>query len=393
MAQPRRVLLLTANIGSGHSSAALAIQKVLNVRAPDVETLVVNSLYYAHSLVGKVMEDGYLQLLKYFPWLYGFFYERKERSSSAITSLKKLVYNSTAGNFKDLITTFRPSLLVCTHAFPCGVLAAFKEKHHLATPLVGCVTDFVVHPYWLYPNVETYTVAHDDLKKNLVSRGVAAEKVCVTGIPIDSRFAETEDRDALKSALGFDDGRPVILVMGGGLGLGPVEKIVKTVEHLRKPMHLVVFTGRNRRTLARLESSLRRHRNSRVTVHPLDYVDNVPDYMKAADLLVTKPGGLSSSEALACGLPILIVRPLPGQEYRNTRYLVEKKVARRVKGKHHLAVSIEQLLDNPQLLARMKSRALQMAVPDSASRIADIILEKLARQDADSEPLRAASSG
>jgi processive 1,2-diacylglycerol beta-glucosyltransferase len=270
------------------------------------------------------------------------------------------------------------------------VLAAFKEKHGLATPLVGCVTDFVVHPYWLYPNVELYTVAQEDLKEDLVARGVPRERIRVTGIPIGKRFTEKEDKNELRRCLDLGDGRPVILVMGGGLGMGSVDWVVETVEDLRKPMHVVIFAGRNRKKLASLRNSLQNHGNPDISVKVLDYVDNVPEYMKAADLLVTKPGGLTSSEALACGLPFLIVRPLPGQEYRNTRYLVERKVARRVKGKKDLAQAIEQFLDNPQLIARIKERAAAMAVPDSASRIAQVILDLLPRAECRSD-LRAAS--
>lgn len=367
-----RVLFLSANMGTGHSSAAGAILRALQMQDSAVEGRIVNSFQYASQLMGRMVEDGYIQMLKSFPTLYGLLYERRD-SPSTVGGVRRWLNHLFAPNFVNLLESFRPHAVVCTHAFPFGVMSAIREKFGLDVPCIGVVTDFVVHPYWVYENMDTYTVAVPELAAQLVGRGVPQSQVHVTGIPIDPRFTERASSGVLRERLSVNSGLPVVLVMGGGLGMGPVGKILRSLKRIERPMHVVVLTGQNDKLKSRLEQELARLPGLSAQVQVLGYVDNVHEYMQAADLLVTKPGGLTTAEALASALPMVIVHPLPGQEMRNTRWLLGKKVAVRVANERSLHRAIEDLLDAPDALRRMATVSGRLARPEAAFRIASLI--------------------
>jgi processive 1,2-diacylglycerol beta-glucosyltransferase len=371
---PKRVLFLSANMGTGHSSAAEAILRALRERESDVEARIINSFQYASQYVGKVVEDSYIQILKSLPTLYGFLYESRDRKRT-VSGWRRWINQRFAGNFKSLVDTFRPNVVVCTHAFPFGVMSAIKEKFSTDVPCLGVVTDFVVHPFWLYENMDMYAVATPELAANLVTRGVDDAAVRVTGIPIDPRFGGPHSRHDLRAKLRLDGDMPVMLVMGGGLGMGPVGKILRSLERIQRPMHVVILTGKNDKLRERLQESASTLSAARVQTY--GYIDNVYEYMHAADLLVTKPGGLTSAEALAAGLPMVIVHPLPGPEMRNTKYLLSKRVAVRVAHERNLHRVIEDMLDDPDALAHMREVSQRLACPDSARRAASLVLQML----------------
>ena len=365
-------------MGTGHSAAAEATLRALREREPDVEAQIINSIQYASQRIGKMVEGGYLHLLKAFPALYGLLYESKERPSS-IAGLRRFLTRIFANPFCTLIETWKPDIIVCTHAFPAGVISSIRDRFSLKVPSVGVVTDFVVHPSWVHKNMDAYAVANDDLERQLVARGVDSARVRITGIPIDPRFGMAPEPQALRDRLALHGGRPVVLVMGGGLGMGPVERILKLVRRIQSPMHMVVLTGHNERLRERLDEERQNLDGHPVRLQVFGYIDNVYDYMAAADLLVTKPGGLTSAEALASGLPMVIVHPLPGQEMRNSKYLLNKRVAVRAASDATLPRIIEEMLHDVDALRRMKRVSRDIAAPDSASRMADVLLELMGR--------------
>ena len=365
-------------MGTGHSSAAEAILRALQQCDPAIEGRVVDSFRYSSQFLGRVVEDGYLHLLRSFPSLYGLLYERRDPSST-VSRLRKWVNRLVASNFRNLFDTYRPDAIVCTHAFPFGVTSDVRETFGLEVPTLGVVTDFVVHPFWVYRNMDMYAVATPDLARQLTGRGLRRSSVKVTGIPIDPRFSqEPIEREGLREALGVNSGLPVVLVMGGGLAMGPVARILRSLRRISRPMHVVVLTGKNQQLRARLEAQLKGLTDLAAEVQVLGYVENVYDYMRAADLLVTKPGGLTAAEALASALPMLIVSPLPGQEMRNSKYLLGKNAAVRVTNERSLPRVIESMLESPDALRRLQAVSRKLARPDAAHRVASLILELLA---------------
>ena len=318
------VLFLSARVGEGHRSAADAVRARLAARGMRGE--VVDSYRYAASLFSKVVSDGYIGMVRTIPQVYGFIYDRAERATEA-GGFRVWASEFTARNIRGLMERLRPSVVVCTHAFPCGVMAAYKRLYDPTVPVMGIVTDFVVHPFWIYKNIDAYAVATPEIRAALIGRGIDPARVGVDGIPVDPRFGiPPPDRGALREALGLPRDGTVALVMGGGLGLGPVATTVRALARTSSAVTPVVIVGKNRRLEHRVAEEARR---DGADVRVLGFVSNVFDWMRAADVLVTKPGGLTTSEALAVGVPLVLLKPLPGQEERNARYLVSRGAALR----------------------------------------------------------------
>ncbi len=339
---PRRVLFLSAAVGVGHTAAAHAIRAALRALEPDIETETVDSYQYAASVFAKVVADGYIGMVKTIPQVYGFIYDRAERATH-VPKARRFVSRYTAANLRRFVERTKPDLVVCTHAFPCGVMSEYKRLYDAALPVVGIVTDFVVHPFWIYTNVDAYAVTTPEMAAALVSRGVAPERIVRSGIPVDPRFATPRlDLAGLRRELDLPGDRRIVLVMGGGVGIGPLDKMMRALARVTQPIAAAVIVGRNngleRRVLAAAE-------RTPYPLRVLGFVDNVFDYMHASDVLVSKPGGLTSAEALCARLPMILVKPLPGQEQRNTRYLLERGAATRATGEAELARVVEDLLE------------------------------------------------
>jgi processive 1,2-diacylglycerol beta-glucosyltransferase len=363
-------------MGTGHANAAFAVLAALRSLEPGIEGHVVNSFQYANQWLGRMMEDGYHQLLKSFPTLYGLLYENREKPNT-VSAIRRWLNHLMAGSFKNLLEEFRPQAVVCTHAFPAGLMSVVKEKFGINVPSLGVITDFVVHPYWVHNNLDRYAVANHDMARQLISRGIDSEAVRVTGIPIDPRFGRAEAVEPLRQRLAVNSGLPVVLVMGGGLGMGPVGRIVRALKRIKRAMHVVILTGKNDKLRERLNHELERLPHLAARVQVLGYVENVFDYMHAADLLVTKPGGLTSAEALACGLPMLIMHPLPGQEMRNAKYLVHHRAAVRVTEENNLPRMLEDMLDNVTALRSMSHSGRRLGRSDAACEAAHLLLDML----------------
>ncbi|GAC1424555.1 MAG: glycosyltransferase [Candidatus Velthaea sp.] len=331
---------------------------------------VVDSYRYAASFFSKVVSDGYIGMVRTIPQVYGFIYDRAERAQEA-GGFRVWAAEFTARNLQRLIGKMKPSVVVCTHAFPCNAMSAYKRLYDPTLPVLGIVTDFVVHPFWIYRNIDAYAVATPEMRAALIAKGIDPQRVRVDGIPVDLRFADrARSRNEIRSALGLPADRPVILVMGGGLGLGPVAAASRALAELNRDVTAVVIVGRNARLARKVEEAARSYPyETRV----LGFVDNVADYMLASDVLLTKPGGLTTSEALSAELPMILVRPLPGQEQRNARYLAQRGAALRADRSGDIARVVGEFLDDPVRATALHVAAAQLRTPYAAETIADRI--------------------
>jgi processive 1,2-diacylglycerol beta-glucosyltransferase len=363
------VLFLSACVGEGHTAAAQAVSTALLERLPDARCEVVDSYRYASNVFHRVASNGYIGIVKLLPQLYKFAYDQAERATK-ISAFKTWLHRYTALNLRNYVSELRPDVVVCTHAFPCGVMSEYKREFADAPAVVGVVTDFVVHPFWIHRNIDRYSVATAAMRQTLVSRGVMPSRVVVTGIPIDARFATQTSKRRARQVIGVAPEATTLLLMGGGLGIGPLENALVAIDRLDAPVQTVVVVGKNPSLERRLREVAKtmRHR-----VKVVGFISNVYDYMRAADVLVSKPGGLTSSEALVAELPIIMLRPLPGQEERNTSYLEERGVGIRVERSRELTRALDRLLGSPSLLERMRRNARGLAHPDAAGAVASMI--------------------
>jgi len=375
----RRVLFLSAAVGVGHTAAAQAVHAALHDLDPSIETETIDSYKYAASIFSKVVADGYIGMVKTVPQVYRYIYDRAERATH-IPAFRRWVNRYTALNLRRLVEERKPDLVVCTHAFPCGVMSEYKRQFDPDLPVVGVVTDFVVHPYWIYSNVDAYAVATPEMCATLVARGVDAERVLLSGIPVDPRFARPRlPRNELRETLDLPANRRIVLIMGGGVGIGPLDKMMRALGRISVPLAAVVIVGRNRGLERRVVAA------AEETAYPLrvfGFVDNVYDYMHASDVLLSKPGGLTSSEALVARVPMVLVKPLPGQEERNTRYLVSRRAAVRARGDGQLARAVDELLTSDVRRAALLERVDALRYPDASRCVAERIAELLERRSA-----------
>jgi processive 1,2-diacylglycerol beta-glucosyltransferase len=336
---------------------------------PAARCEVVDSYRYASNVFHRVASNGYIGIVKMLPQLYKFAYDQAERATK-ISAFKTWLHRYTALNLRQFVSQLQPDVVVCTHAFPCGVMAEYKREFSDAPAVVGIVTDFVVHPFWIHRNIDRYSVATSAMRQTLVSRGVSPNRVVVTGIPIDPRFATETSRRRARQIIGVSPDVTTVLLMGGGLGIGPLENALLAIDKLATPVQTVIVVGKNPSLERRLrEVAQRLHHRVKI----VGFIQNVYDYMRAADVLVSKPGGLTSSEALVTGLPIIMLRPLPGQEERNTRYLEERGVGIRVERSRELTRALERLLDSSTMLDSMQRNARSLAHPDAAASVAAMI--------------------
>ncbi|HTX59602.1 MAG TPA: glycosyltransferase [Verrucomicrobiae bacterium] len=365
-----RVLFLSASVGAGHLSAANAVCAGLREIDPAARTHVVDSYRYAASVVSRVVSDGYLQMVKTIPQMYRYVYDRAERATE-VGPFRTWAHQFTAGNLRPLLERERPDVVVCTHAFPCGAMAEYKRQFADAPPVVGILTDFAVHAFWIHDNVDGYTVATDSVRDVMVARGIDPSRVSVSGIPVRPEFApHGEPVAALRERLGLPGGRPLVLMMGGGLGIGPLERMIRSLHGFGAPIAAAVIAGRNvrieRRVLAAAESV-------DYPVRVLRFVENVYDYMHAADAFVTKPGGLSLAEALVAEVPIVLCKPLPGQEERNARVLCEAGAAVRSPRLDELASVLRGVLPGGPRRAATIAAARALGRADAAGKAASLI--------------------
>jgi processive 1,2-diacylglycerol beta-glucosyltransferase len=324
--------------------------------------------------MSRVVSDGYLQMVKTIPQMYRYIYDRAERATE-VGPFRTWAHQFTAQNLRPLIERERPDAVVCTHAFPSGAMAEYKRMYDDAPPVVGIVTDYAVHYFWIHDNIEGYCVATEAMREVMIERGIEPDRVQVSGIPVDPRFARGDEPvGALRERLGLPRDRPIALVMGGGLGIGPLERTLRAMESVPAPIAAVVIAGRNARVEARVLATADR---VSYPVRVVRFVDNVYDYMHAADVFVTKPGGLSTAEALAAQIPMVLLKPLPGQEERNVRVLSDWGVAVRTRRIDEIPQTLSALLTDSARRERMMQAAGRYGRP-SAARDAAALIVRLA---------------
>ncbi len=372
------ILIVTASVGAGHDQAARAIGAEMRERYPGSRVTIADFMGGDNSLLNAVLKDAYLKMIDLSPAVYDRLY-RWSQAPGRFPRVRSIVSRALKDSMLRLYARHRPDLIIFTHPFPCAAAAYLRRRGKIAAPLVAVITDFSAHPLWVHEQVDMYFVAARETRAELVRLGVAAERVFPTGIPIDVSFSRQLGRGAVARRLGLAAGLPTVLIMGGGLGIGPVAAAVRSLDDVARPLQIVVVAGRNAELRRRLQAAalLADHR-----VVALGYTRRVRELMAAADLLVTKPGALTVSEALSAGLPMVLASPLPGQEEDNAAYLVAREAALLAREGDDIGRLVAGLLDDPAELARMRERAYRLGHPWAASAAAGIIGRRLARRGA-----------
>lgn len=368
----RKILLMYITKVSGHRQATMAIQRSLKQLDPAVEAPTVNGFGYTYPLLEKVVNRAYMSVIKRTPKVWDYLYDNPNIVKKT-RSIKEFLHKTSHAKLEKLFDKYNPDTVVCTQAFPCGMVADYKLKKKLDITLIGVLTDYAPHSYWINEGVDYYIVPATDVKDRFVKKGVPVDAIRVYGIPIRSKFSVPLDKKSIAEKIGIDISIPTVLIMGGGQGLGPIKGIVKSLLKIDMNIQMIVIGGINKKIAKWLN---KKKRNSVKKIICYDYANNVDELMELSDLIITKPGGMTTSEALTKGLPMLIVNPIPGQEMRNTDFLLKNGIAIRIDNTSDVGEEVELLLKSPQRLAAMRKAAYENGKPHAALDIAKLILNR-----------------
>jgi len=372
----KRILLLSVSAGAGHVRAAQALEKAFKQFSSDLgvesEIRHIDTLDYTNKVFRHLYSKAYIDLVNKLPEVPGWIYDKldkpwkNERRRLALDKLN-------TRPFVKLLREYHPDIIVCTHFLPAEIVSWLKAKERLNSRQAIVVTDFDVHAMWLVHHYERYFVAVDEARVYLEALGIPANKITVTGIPIDPVFAQKKDQKEMRLKHGLDPGRTTILLSAGGFGVGSVEAVIDSLSPLSHPVQVVAICGRNEELKLRLERSAKSKRDSTVVLKPVGYTTEMDEFMSASDIVIGKPGGLTTSEALAKGLAFVIVNPIPGQEERNSDHLLEAAVGIRCNNLPTLAYKLDKLLSDPKRFSAMRRNARAMGRPNAAREIVETL--------------------
>lgn len=355
---------------TGHQKAAEAIMEAASHMDPRMDCVGLDAGGQTYPLIGTVVNRMYLQMLKRAPFIWEYLYDNPD-VEEATRDARDLLTLASSFRMKRILKKYRPVAVVCTQAAPAVALAAAKRNGNLKAPLVCVITDFGVHTYWLHPEVDLYLVGHEDIKQEMIRRGIDAKRIRVTGIPINPKFGETVEIEEARHRLHINPHKKTVLLMGGGHGLGRLDELVEALTTL--PLHLqtIVICGRNKR----LHKKILKATRGNADFHIYGYLKNTAQLMSAADILITKPGGLTCSEALAKQVPMILTNPIPGQEERNVRFLTKYQVARVARSVEDLLHTVIDLVRHTKKTDSMRQRARHISRPHAAWEAARLVFD------------------
>ena len=376
-----RILIATMTAGGGHLAAAAALEEAWCALHPRDTVERIDLLKFYSPLHRKIHSEGYVKLVERAPELWGMVFKKTDDPKVALrlNRLQQLFPGRSRMRFVRHIKQFKPDAVICTHYSPLEVLGEMRRKVVKSGgspgPLcVSVVTDFEAHALWMEAGVDLYCVAAEETKARLVARGAKAECIVATGIPIAGRFSAVTDSRGLRKAMGLRDDLTTLLVLSGGFGMGPVGKILAQLDQVQGEFQTVVVCGRNDELRRELAAQDRKH-----PTRVLGFASNMHELMAVADLIITKPGGLTSSEALALGKPLLILDPIPGQEAANSDFLLERGAAAKVNRAEDLPFRVEQLLGDKKLVEMAKA-ARKLGRVEAAKTICSEVVQRLAEK-------------
>lgn len=368
-----KLLIASASAGAGHTRAAAALKKAFELSGHSGSAETIDIIQYTSPVFRRLYLTSYFSVISAAPWYWRFLYHRWDKK--AVTGIERrsvcVLDRFNTGRFIKHVQEQQPSHVLCTHFLPAEVLAWMRRTGRLDAPIGVAVTDYDAHRMWINEGTDHYFVPSDYLRGMLISKGAPADRVTTTGIPIDPVFARPVDRAAARAKLGLDPAKPSILTTGGGTGHGGVRKTVATLAKCGD-IQILAVTGHNER-LRRALDKLKLDGPARLVTY--GFVDYIQKLMAAADLIVTKPGGMSTTECLAVGLPMVLTVPIPGQEEKNSAFLVGCGAALPARNPEDLFSTVTDLLVQPARLARMKVAALKAARPHAAAEIIDAVLK------------------
>lgn len=349
-----RVLIFSATFGAGHVRAAEAISEAIRAKEPSAEIVHLDFGEFLNKTINKVIKSTYIELIKHTPKLWGKFYYRTSKISPH-SVFQRFLNRLGRRGFLEYIHSLQPDLIICTYPTVAGILAELRLRQTLDIPLVTVLTDYAIHSQWVHLGVDLYIVGCQEVYEGLVSRGIEKERIKVTGIPVSPKFEVLMDRQIIYDKLGLNTERLTLLVMGGAYGvLGGAKLVSKIISESKAPVQAIIVCGQDEKLFKSLDTIVSGTRNP---ILRLGYVGNVEELMSVADLIITKAGGLTVSEALTKRLPMVIFLPIPGQEEGNAIFVEKIGAGLVADTAEDLERILQKLISQPEELKVMREAA------------------------------------
>ena len=372
----KKILIFYASYGGGHLNAAKSINEYIINNYKNINVELIDCMKYVNKTIEKVTTTAYREAAKKMPWVWGKIYDNSQKGPLAHLSSRS--NKIMAIKLLKLLREKNPDLIISTHPFSSQMCSYLKRKQKITAKIATIMTDFAPHDQWLVGNDYTdyYFVAHDKMKDYLINKNISTSKIHVTGIPLSSRFLQTYDRKEISKEFNLDENKNNILFFGGGeFGLGK-NKTFQIFENLIKNttnMQIIAISGKNEKMKSEFEEIVKRN-NAQKNVRVLEFTNKIPELMSISCLVITKPGGMTTTESLASKLPMIIINPIPGQEEENAEFLESKGIALWIKKDDNIEEILNNLFSNPKLLENMRENTKLLAHPNSTQNICEILL-------------------
>ncbi len=375
----KKILIFYASYGGGHLSAARSIKEYIDENYADTKTQLVDCVEYVNKVLNSITTTAYTEMAKKAPWAWGKLYSKSEKGPIAHISSEANKIMSIKLN--KLLQEFEPDLIISTHFFASQMCSILKEKGKINAKIATIMTDYAPHEQWLLNSsmVDYFFVAHDGMKEALINKGIDENKIFATGIPLSNRFLQSYNKLETLKSFGLAKGKKTVLFFAGGefgLGKSKTYNILKTLAESFDNIQVVAIAGRNKQMKKNFDDIVE-NTNTSDTIKILEYTNKVPELMSISDLVITKPGGLTTTESLASGLPIVVINPLPGQEEENSDFLEKHGAAIRIKNNDNIEEILKNLFNSDETMKRMKISARLLAKKHSCKDICKILLKKL----------------
>lgn len=370
-----KILIMSVKAGYGHHSAAKAIIEKFEKHGH--ECIMLDIFEYINKKLGDLIQASYLLSNKYLPTPYGKVYGKLDKKNEPYGSYSPLVLAShmVSKRLEGYMREFNPDFVIGTHSFAGMIMSEMADLEIITCPTLGIVTDFTVHPFWESTLLDYYVTPSEALIYEMERKGIPGDKVLPLGIPVREEFSQKTEKSAARKKLGLSE-KATVLVMSGSMGYGNIKKTIAEMDEFENDFQILCVCGSNKRIKAAIEKC-----RWKKDIHIFGFVNNIYDMMDAADVIVTKPGGLTTSEAFAKGVPIITVNPLPGQEDRNEDFLVNSGAAIMVNKRYGISEALYQVLNCPWRIKLMEESVRHIGKPNAAESLYRFVCEKVSENE------------
>ena len=363
------ILILSVATGGGHIKTSNSIKEYICNNNSEANVRIVDTLSYINPILNKTISNGYKYLAMKTPRIYGELYELANKENSLNTLVSKL-NNIFSNKLIPLISEFEPNIIITTHPFSTEMVSILKEKRIVDIPLLCIMTDYSSHKTWINTGVDAYIVSNKDMVVEMIEQGVDRNKVYSYGIPVDELFLKKENKEELLDELGLEYDKKIILIMAGSFGVTKILEIYKNLTPLNKDFQIVLVTGKNQKLYNKFKKEITHHERPIKLIY---FTEEINKFMKVADIIITKPGGLTITEAIASKIPMILFDAIPGQEEENAEFLVKYGIALKCDNNKSCNDCVVELLDNEKTLEKMKEACKELRVNQSNEKIYRLI--------------------